>query len=376
MRKVLFVATVVKTHIMVFHIPYLKMLKEQGYEVHVCAKNDYDNKEECVIPYCDKYYDLEFERSPFALRNFSVYKKLKNIIDENEYEIIHCHTPVGGVLTRLAARSMRKKGSKVIYTAHGFHFFNGAPMINWMIYYPIEKMCSYLTDALITINHEDYELAQKKMKSKKVYYIPGIGVDTNKYADVKIDRENKRKELGLANDDILLLSVGELNKNKNHEVIMRALVKLDNPKIHYFIAGKGELREYLKELSIKIGIDNKFKLLGYRDDIGELYKCANIFCFPSQREGLGLAAIEAMSACLPIVTSNVHGINDYSQNGISGFACNPNSVDEFSEAIEKLIDDSELRIKMGMHNEEFVKRFDEQIVKKEMNFIYQETLSK
>lgn len=376
MKKVLFVATVVRTHIMVFHIPYLKMLKEQGYEVHVCARNDYDNKEECNIPYCDKYYDLEFERSPFSSKNFSVYKDLKNIIDENEYEMIHCHTPVGGVLTRLAARNARKKGSMVIYTAHGFHFFKGAPIINWMVYYPIEKICSYFTDALITINHEDYELAQEKMKAKKVYYIPGIGVNIQRYSEVKIDREKKRMELGLNNDDILLLSVGELNKNKNHEVIMRALVKLDNPKIHYFIAGKGEIREYLDGLAIKLGIESKFKLLGYRSDIGELCKCADIFCFPSQREGLGLAAIEAMSVGLPIITSNIHGINDYSKNGVSGFACKFNSVAEFTEAIEELINNPEERIKMGMHNKEFVKRFDEKVVKEKMNIIYQEILNK
>lgn len=376
MKKVLLVATVVKTHIMVFHIPYLKMLKEQGYEVHVCARNDYDNKEDCLIPYCDKYYDLPFERSPFSFENISVYKELKSIIDKNQYEMIHCHTPVGGVLTRIAARKSRKKGTKILYTAHGFHFFKGAPALNWMIYYPIEKICSYFTDSLITINHEDYELAKKKMKSKNVCYIPGIGVNIEKYNNVMINREKKRKELGVPDGGIMILSVGELNKNKNHEVIMRAIAKLNNSNIRYFIAGKGENREYLEDLARKLQINDKFKLLGYRSDIAELCKSADIFCFPSLREGLGLAALEAMTTGLPIVTSNVHGINDYSQNGISGFACNPYSVDEFVEAIDTLIKEEVLRRKMGEYNKEFVKRFDEKIVNEKMRHIYEETLRK
>ena len=374
MKKVLLVATVVKTHIMVFHIPYLKMLKEQGYEVHVCARNDYDNKEDCIIPYCDKYYDLPFERSPFSFENISVYKELKSIIDKNQYEMIHCHTPVGGVLTRIAARKSRKKGAKILYTAHGFHFFKGAPALNWMIYYPIEKICSYFTDSLITINHEDYELAKKKMRSKNVYYIPGVGVSIGKYNNIVIDREKKREELGVPNNGIMILSVGELNKNKNHEVIMRALARLNNSNIRYFIAGKGEKRKDLEELAIELKINDKFKLLGYRSDIAELCKSADIFCFPSLREGLGLAALEAMTTGLPIVTSNVHGINDYSQNGVSGFACNPDAVDEFVEAIDKLIKEEGLRRKMGEYNKEFVKRFDEKIVNEKMRQIYEETL--
>ena len=156
MKKVLFVATVVKTHIMVFHIPYLEWFKKNGYEVHVCAKNDYENKDECIIPYCDKYHDLPFERSPFKANNLKVYKKLKEIINTNNYDIIHCHTPMGGALTRLAAHKARNRGTKVLYTAHGFHFYKGSPLINWLVYYPVERWLARYTDVLITINEEDY----------------------------------------------------------------------------------------------------------------------------------------------------------------------------------------------------------------------------
>lgn len=156
MKKVLFIATVVKHHIMAFHIPYLELFRKNGYEVHVAAKNDYENKEECNIPFCNKLFDLPFERSPMKQNNIYVYKELKNIIHSNNYNIIHCHTPVGGALGRLAARNAQEKGTKVIYTAHGFHFFKGAPLINWLAYYPVERWLARYTDVLITINKEDY----------------------------------------------------------------------------------------------------------------------------------------------------------------------------------------------------------------------------
>ena len=172
MIKVLFVSTVVKTHIMEFHIPYLKMLKDMGWETAVASRNDYKDPKDCVIPYCDTYYDVPFERNPFKLENIKAYKQLKKIIDEGRYGIIHCHTPVGAMLTRLAATDARKKGSKVIYTAHGFHFYKGAPVINWLAYYPIEKALARKTDVLITINKEDYERAKSKLKAGRVEYVP------------------------------------------------------------------------------------------------------------------------------------------------------------------------------------------------------------
>lgn len=222
MKKVLFVATVVKTHIMEFHIPYLKMFKEMGWETAVAARNDYENPADCVIPYCDTYYNIPFERNPLKPGNLKAYKELKHIIDEGEYDIIHCHTPVGAMLTRLAAKQARKKGTKVFYTAHGFHFYKGAPAINWILYYPVEKWLSRYTDVLITINKEDYERA-KTFKAGKVCYVPGVGIDLKKFNAGYVNKEQKRKEIGVSADDFVLLSVGELIPRKNHEVVIRAL---------------------------------------------------------------------------------------------------------------------------------------------------------
>ena len=330
-------ATVVKTHINVFHLPYLALFKSKGYEVHVCAKNDFEIKKDCIIPNCDKYYDINFERFPFKINNIKAYIKLKEIINSEDYEIIHCHTPVASILTRLASIKSRKNGTKVIYTAHGFHFFKGSPLINWLIYYPIEKICSYFTDLLITINKEDYSLAKKKMKAKKVYYIPGVGIDTKKFSNIIVNKEQKRKELGINNTDIMILSVGELNKNKNHEVVIRALSKIDREDIHYFIAGKGNLKDYLTDLSNELNIKDRVHILGYRKDIDELCKVSDIFCFPSFREGLSVALMEAISVGTPVICSDIRGNNDLIKNGINGILCRPNSVDDFKDGIIRTI---------------------------------------
>ncbi|WP_270474903.1 glycosyltransferase family 4 protein [Clostridium cochlearium] len=374
MKKVLFVAHVVKHHFMTFHIPYIKWFKENDYETHVCARNDYENKEECNIPYCDKYYDIPFERSPFNSNNIVAYKQLKKIIDSNDYEIIHCHTPVGGVLTRLAAREARKRGTRVIYTAHGFHFFKGAPIINWMLFYPVERFCARYTDILITINKEDYNRAKKSFKAGRIEYIPGVGIDTKKFIECVVDKSAKRKELGVPDNAFLVLSVGELNKNKNHETVIKAIAKLNNLNVYYVICGQGVLEEYLKDLIKELGLEKQVKLLGYRRDIAEISKAADVFVFPSFREGLGLAALEAMASGLPIITSNVHGIVDYSINGVTGYNCNPNDVYKFSEVIERLANSHDLRFKMGRKNIENVKRFDIKNSKDRMKNIYGEVL--
>lgn len=358
MKKVLFVATVVKLHIMVFHLPYLEWFKNNGYEVHVCARNDYENKEDCKIPFCDEYYDLPFKRSPFKLGNIKVYRNLKDIIDLNNYDIIHCHTPMGGVLTRLASRTARKKGTRIIYTAHGFHFFKGAPLINWIVYYPVEWWLSRYTDVIITINKEDYYRAKKLFKAGEIEYIPGVGIDTEKISGIIIKKLEKRRDLEVPEDAFVILSVGELNKNKNHESVIKALVKLNNPEIHYLICGQGRLESYLRDLIKELGLEKQVHLLGFRNDIPEICKASDLFVFPSLREGLGLAALEAMACGLPIVTSNVHGIIDYSIDGETGYTFAPLDIDNISKCINHLFNNKSEQGKMGLNNIIAVKKYD------------------
>lgn len=363
-------ATVVKMHIMVFHIPYLAYFKRNGYEVHVCAKNDYEIKDDCRIPYCDTFFDLPFERSPFRLRNIQLYAKLKKIIDENKYDIIHCHTPMGGVLTRLAARKARKDGTKVIYTAHGFHFYMGAPVLNWIFYYPVEKFLSRYTNVLITINQEDYQRG-KSFHAARVEYVPGVGVDIDKFKNEGFDRDAKRRALGLNNDDFMILSVGELNKNKNHAVVIRALAELQRNNVKYYICGKGPLEGELKQLAEKLGVGSQVKLLGFRNDIPELCLAADVFAFPSFREGLPVALMEAMASGLPVVCSNIRGNMDLIENGKGGFLVSPNDLNGMRDAILQIMMDvnkrasmsHENRIKMQNYAQEKVLSSYEQIIR-------------
>lgn len=308
-KKVLFTATVVKTHINVFHLPYLKWFKEHGYEVHVAAKNDFIN-EPCIIPNCDKHYDIQFVRFPFSKTNIKAYKQLKKLIQENNYDIIHCHTPVAGVLTRLAAR--KNKNTTVIYTAHGFHFFLGAPLLNWLIYYPVERFCARFTDKLITINKEDYERAKRfsLRKNGKVYYVPGVGINLEKIENLKVDIKQKKKELVIPEDIPVLLSVGELIKRKNHKTVLKALSQIKDKNFIYLICGRGVLKEYLHNLTKQLGLESKVKFLGFRKDIAEICKTADLFIFPSYQEGLPVALMEAMACELPVIASNVRGNRD------------------------------------------------------------------
>ncbi|MCL2096541.1 MAG: glycosyltransferase family 4 protein [Oscillospiraceae bacterium] len=363
--KILFAATVTE-HINSFHLPYLKYFKDRGCEVHVAT---YGGEE---ILYCDKKYNIAVRRSPFRLDNIKAYFQLKKIIESEKYDLIHCHTPMGGLLGRLCGRKQRKKGMKILYTAHGFHFYKGAPLINWLLYYPMEKICSYITDGLVTINHEDYALAKKKMRAKKIYYIPGIGVDTAKFSKPAKDRETIRKELGIPKDATILISVGELNKNKNHQIIIRAMSRIKSNQLYYIICGTGSMNGELKALSERLRVDKRVILPGFRKDIADLLNISDIFVFPSMREGLGLAAIEAMSAGLPIITSNIHGINDYSEDGVTGYSVNPKDVDGFASAIDSLAKDKDLRKKMGGYNKGAVKKFDLANVMEKMRKIYEE----
>lgn len=240
---------------------------------------------------------------------------------------------------------------KVIYTAHGFHFYKGAPLKNWLLYYPVEKLCSHFTDKLITINREDYELAQKKLGAKKTYYVPGVGIDLPKFQNDCTDRNVTREELGVPKDALFLLSVGEVNENKNHQIVIRALAKLSRSDVHYAIAGIGGHRERLLALAKKLGVDDRVHLLGFRTDIPALNRAADIFCFPSIREGLGLAAVEAMACKTPVVAADNRGTRSFITNGENGFLCKHNDVDAFAEAISRLSNDQELRdafVKRGL----------------------------
>ena len=364
MKKVLIVASVI-SFIEWFNKENVDFLKNDiGCEVHLACNLDYleDTDIERTKRYIEKIetdgiilHNVPFARSPLKPENIKAYKILKNIICSNSFDLIHCHTPVAAMITRLACRKVRKKGTKVFYTAHGFHFYKGAPKLNWLIYYPIEKICSYFTDVLITINKEDFALAQKKMKAKKVEYVPGVGIEVEKFANPGVTREQKREELGIPQDAKLLISVGELNRNKNHETVIKAIKDLD---VYYLIAGRGDLQNHLQNLIDELNLSDRVKLLGYRTDVAELYAASDVFVFPSFREGLGLAAIESMAFGLPLIVADNRGTRDFCEKGINGFVCNPSLSNEFAKAIECILTDDSLKANMSQANIQKAKNFD------------------
>ncbi len=342
--KILYVTTISNT-VNTFLVPHIKMLVDRGYQVDVAFNIKQEVRPDLIKMGC-KVYNIQFQRSPYHLKNLKAFYELAEIIREGNYNCIHTHTPVASAFVRLIC--MKNKHVKVLYTAHGFHFFDGAPIKNWLIYYPVEKILSRYTDILITINKEDYHRARKFFKAKNVVYIPGVGIEFDKISKLDIDKATKLKELGLPPDAFIMLSVGELNRNKNHETIIRALAELDNPKIHYIVCGSGQLENRLLHLAKNLGIERQVYLLGYRDDVHEICKISDIFAFPSFREGLSVALMEAMAAGLPVVCSNIRGNADLIQTGKGGYLVEPANISGFAKAIDDLFSDAGLSIVPGL----------------------------
>lgn len=306
MRRVLFTATLLRGHISKFHIPYLKWFKEQGWETWVAAQNDY-LEGDFDIPFCDHFVQIDFARSPFSPNTFHAYKQLKELFDNHAFDIVHTHTPVGSVLTRLAARDSRKSGTSVIYTAHGFHFYHGAPIQNWILWYPVEKFMSTFTDVLITINKEDYRRGASSFNCK-VAYLPGVGVDLSRFGRVGVDYAF-RKTIGVSDDEVLVFAAGDLNRNKNHAVLIRALAGLDD-KYRLVIAGEGDFRERLQGLAEECGVADRVDFVGFRTDIDRFLKSADVYCLPSLREGLPVSLLEALCCGVPSLASDIRGCVD------------------------------------------------------------------
>lgn len=368
--RILYVTTVSST-MNAFFKAHIRMLTDEGHHVDLACNDE----ERPIDPFYTElgcvYHHVDFTRSPLSPSNLKAYRQIKRVVGEGNYDVVHCHTPIAAACTRLACRRFRKKrGLKVYYTAHGFHFYKGAPLKNWMIFYTVEKLCAHYTDKLITINREDYELATRKMKAKEIFYVPGVGVDLSRFQDVSTDSASKRRELGIPEDATVLLSVGELNENKNQQVIIRAMARLGREDVHYALAGVGPWEERLVQLADSLGLGGRVHLLGYRRDVPELLRAADVFCFPSYREGLGLASIEAMACGLPLVTSNIHGINDYSEDGVTGYKCAPNDVEGFARALERLVEDPALRSRLGQGNVARADKYDTSRILPLMRSVY------
>ncbi|MCR8925020.1 glycosyltransferase family 4 protein [Priestia megaterium] len=365
-NKVLFCATV-DFHFQAFHLPYMKWFKEQGWEVHVAASGSME------LPYVDQKYNISIQRSPFHMGNMKAYRELKTVIDENKYNIIHCHTPMGGVLARLAARKARKQGTKVIYTAHGFHFCKGAPPVNWLFYYPIEKTLARYTDCLITINKEDYQLATQHFKAKRIEHVHGVGINTENFKPAnEKEKIQLKKSFGYHPDDFLLFYAAEFNKNKNQQLLLQslALIKDEIPHAKLLLAGKGPLLENCRELAANLGIFHMVEFLGYRNDLQKIVPMCDVAVASSLREGLPVNIMEAMACGLPIVACSNRGHIELVQERINGYIVPANEYQTFSLRILEIYRSKKLYRKMSMESKRIIRNFSLNQVTKELSNVY------
>lgn len=356
MKKVLFSATV-DSHILHFHLPYLKMFKEKGYEVHVATNTDE------IIPFCDIKHKVCFERSPFKKNNLKAIKQMEKILLDNNFDIVHTHTPMGSVVTRLAYKKVRNKvNTRMIYTAHGFHFYKGAPLLNWLLFYPVEKYLSKYTDTLITINKEDYCLAKKKFKKcKNVEYVPGVGIDEEKFnfTMTKKEKLELRKSLGLKESDFVMIYPARLDKNKNQGLLIEVMEELikKHKNIHLLLPGEDELNGYYQKMAKEKNVEKYVHFLGYRKDILKLLKISDLALATSHREGLPLNVMEAMYVGLPIIATDCRGQRDLVEDSVNGFIVDVNDYKKIADYIKKIYLSKSYYEKFGENSKEIIKKY-------------------
>jgi glycosyltransferase EpsD len=353
MPKVLFISTIAGTAI--FNRPFMRWFKEQGWQV------DYASTGEKDVMDCDNQYAIAMTRNPFSIKNIQAIKSLKKLLEKENYHIVHCHTPVASAITRIAAKKFRKKGLKVLYTAHGFHFYTDAPLLNWLIYYPMEKYLAKFTDGIITINNEDFLRAQKKFrKSGTIYKIDGVGTDLNHFHSVtENEKEQLRNQYGYNSNDFIVLYIAECIPRKNHAYLLHEIPVLRQaiPNLKVLFAGQGKLIEHAKNIAKSMAITETVDFLGYRTDIEKLCQIADIHVSPSKQEGLAVNNLEAMASGLPVVCSKIRGHTDVIIDGQNGFLFALDEPAVMVHAIIELYKDQSLRQRMAKQNIVDVKKF-------------------
>lgn len=379
-RKVLMLASVASM-IDQFNMPNIQILLTMGYEVHILCNFKEGNTctLERILRLQRKLHEMhavchqwDCPRSIWPVKKcVRAYKQLLELIDRQCFSWIHCHSPIGGALARIAAH---KRGIRIIYTAHGFHFYRGAPLKNWLMYYPVEKMLARWTDILLTVNHEDYCLAKRRLNAGRIGCLPGVGIDTVQFQKrPDACRSDFRNRYQIPEDAAVLLSVGELSRRKNHQAVISVLPELTGKNVHYLICGQGKLEKYLLQKAERSGVSAQVHILGFQENIAEFYQNADIFVFPSKQEGLPAALMEAMACGLPCVVSDIRGNRELITDSIEGcggirFPCG--QQEKLLEALEQLLTDLKLRQEYGHWNQMKVREYELSSISCRMRKIY------
>lgn len=379
MKKALIVTTV-SGFVPQFEMNNVRLLQRLGYEVHyasnfrtpVYGKDNRRLDGSGVVR-----HQVDFVRSPFRVwENVRAYGQLKRLAEDENFSLVHCHTPLGGVLGRLA---FRNTSAKIIYTAHGFHFYQGAPILNWLIYYPVEKYLAKFTDVIITINQEDYKRAKgfQILKKGKVKHINGVGIDLQKIESVPA---SSRNEFGIPDNALLLISVGELNRNKNQKMVIQALNLMKSSEvishpIWYLVCGKGKYQKKLEHMVEKYRIKDKVIFAGYRADVIGLMKMSDLYVMTSYREGLPVSMLEAMACGLPVIATDIRGIRELIVQGQGGYLIQPGDEKGLAIQLERTINKLE-KEPFGNFNKVRCKEFDSKKVEQQMEKIYRKVIEK
>ena len=375
MKKALIITTI-SGFVPQFEMNNVTLLQEMGYEIHYASNFDrpvYDYDKNLFRQKKIITHHLDIEKSPVhIIRNSQAFLQLKALLEAERFDIIHCHNPMGGVLGRLAG-GLYAPGTMILYTAHGFHFYKKAPWVNWLLYYPVERVLAHMTDILITINEEDYGRAGTfhLRDGGSVWKIPGVGLDINRFVPQEERKNERKKELGFPENSFLLLSVGELNRNKNHRMVIEALSQMRETDIYYGICGRGSGRRRLEKMIRKKGLEKRIKLLGYRKDIERILPAGDCFVFPSRREGFGMAAVEAMAAGLALITSDCRGTREYMRDKVTGIVCKQNRPESYVEAIRMLKGDPDRRQEMGRSSRKRALLFGTEATERVMKRVYE-----
>lgn len=369
-KKILFVANTMR-HLYLCHLPYFKYFKDHKYEVHTASDND------ALLNNVDKSYKLSIKRNPYSFHNINAVFELKKILLRENYDIIHVHTPMGSVVARIAAKLAGLRDTKIVYTAHGFHFFRGCPKINYLLYYPIEKWLSRSTDLIITINEEDYNFARKHFKTD-IRYVPGVGFNDKKFNSCLNAREKKkfRDFIGLNMNDYVISYVAEMCKRKRHENLLKLISKMNITNEKFLFIGDGSRTKKIKKLINKYNLNNIVKIIDFNDNISNYLDISDLIISVSQQEGLPLNIMEAMYKEKPIVVTDCRGNRDLIKNEINGLVVELNNKEEFIMAIERLKNDSNYAIKLGSKNKNIVNKYSITAIMIKMDKIYRELMEK
>ncbi|RUT03103.1 glycosyl transferase family 1 [Dulcicalothrix desertica PCC 7102] len=379
MTKLLMVTTVPIT-LNGFLLPFARYFRNQGWQVDAMSLQT-SAMSECVENF-DNVWDVDFSRNPLDPQNLIVApRQIQQVLEKQEYDIVHVHTAVAAFVTRLAFSRLKKQPKpKLIYTVHGFHFFRGNKFTKNAIFLTFEKIAAPWTDYMVVINGEDEEAAKRHrlISPERLYYMPGIGVDLNYYNPDQVsqaDIQAVRKEIGLESEDVMILASAEFNPGKRHRDMLRAFAKLGRPNVHLAFAGTGPLFEEMQGLAADLGIKKQVHFLGHRRDMPTLMRASIATLMASEREGLPRSVMESLCLETPVIGADTRGIRDLLADGC-GLIVPVGDIEGFAAAMTWVVNNPEAARQTAKRGKERMNNYDVRHIIKLHENLYADVMEK